>query len=521
MIIFGGNDGSTAFDDAWALDLVALRWSEIRVRGARPPARSGHSSVAYASRAAAAATDAAPISDAPTDRMLVFGGGRGFGEHTHADLWELDLGAREPVWRRPVCRGRPPIARTGHSAVVTGSRMLVFGGGQSTRAFNDVHALDLRTLRWESAMDVGGVPEPRAGHAAVAVGSLMVVFGGATPDGVALNDLHCLDTSFAPELIESPAPPADIATDVPPAESRRRRGRAAVAAASSAVNPPLADEEEDDGDEEEPTTAAAAGALSTAGSMMVVAGDRVEECGSAVSAGAAAAASDDRASIHTDETAQTLTDAGPTRRSNADRTAVGRLRAPSEPLASDSSRRLMRRTVGGTRIPSAEPLARALDEVQGRTRGWSRGSRGELALAASATAAAAAAGVSSDESETLVRAAPLGASGAQAAPSDGGEDMTAEVSLLPNRRASAPVLPRRSAARQSEDRVTELVTSSAHTSTGVRAALAALRESCESQWAALAAQVTESRRVALEAIDRLEAAMARADGEHVDVESER
>lgn len=42
------------------------------------------------------------------------------------------------------------IARTGHSATLFGSKIIMFGGEDSSRRLlNDIHVLDLETLTWD------------------------------------------------------------------------------------------------------------------------------------------------------------------------------------------------------------------------------------------------------------------------------------------------------------------------------------------------------------------------------------
>lgn len=207
MYLFGGNNGSSLFNDTWTLDFncLPLRWSQIFPIGTPPSPRSGHSAVQDGH-----------------GRMYVFGGGEGWGaESSFNDLFLLDTRSADtglekstnttvhvdtslvvatgPVWIRPSFAGAPPSPRTGHSAVILGgSSMFVFGGGDATRTLNDLHVLDLTTLCWSRPADTGALPLARAGHATCAVGDyLLVMFGGAAPDGSYMNDLHMLDVDFS------------------------------------------------------------------------------------------------------------------------------------------------------------------------------------------------------------------------------------------------------------------------------------------------------------------------------------
>lgn len=47
-----------------------------------------------------------------------------------------------------VRRGTPPSPRSGHSAAVHAERyLLIFGGGSHATFFNDLHVLDIQTVR--------------------------------------------------------------------------------------------------------------------------------------------------------------------------------------------------------------------------------------------------------------------------------------------------------------------------------------------------------------------------------------
>ena len=43
-------------------------------------------------------------------------------------------------------KGKKPVARDGHTAVVLGSKMIIYGGDQHQNALGDVFEIDLPTL---------------------------------------------------------------------------------------------------------------------------------------------------------------------------------------------------------------------------------------------------------------------------------------------------------------------------------------------------------------------------------------
>lgn len=77
------------------------------------------------------------------------------------------------------------VARNGHTAVWTGTEMLVFGGGPT--GYPEGARYDPATDTW-SQMSRGGTPEGRKLHNAAWTGSRMIVWGGETNDGTYLGD---------------------------------------------------------------------------------------------------------------------------------------------------------------------------------------------------------------------------------------------------------------------------------------------------------------------------------------------
>ena len=105
--------------------------------------------------------------------------------------------------------GGAPSARFDHTAsLVDGTKMVVFGGWNGDKYFNDVHVLDLQMMAWSQPEISGPEPYPRKGHTATLIGSNLVVQGGFYFDkksmsgpqkGTALqqcylNDVRVLDT---------------------------------------------------------------------------------------------------------------------------------------------------------------------------------------------------------------------------------------------------------------------------------------------------------------------------------------
>ena len=93
------------------------------------------------------------------------------------------------TWAAPQRFGIAPSPRNGHSMVLIGMHLFIFGGGDETISFNDVHTLHVGTMTWDKPVVHGTLPSPRSRHTGTGVGSNMVVFGGVGGG----NELHILE----------------------------------------------------------------------------------------------------------------------------------------------------------------------------------------------------------------------------------------------------------------------------------------------------------------------------------------
>jgi N-acetylneuraminic acid mutarotase len=80
-----------------------------------------------------------------------------------------------------------PSARMLHTAVWTGSEMIVWGGGTNQSKEDTGGRYDPALDQW-TPIDLGLLPSPRWRHTAVWTGSEMIVFGGEDQDGTPKND---------------------------------------------------------------------------------------------------------------------------------------------------------------------------------------------------------------------------------------------------------------------------------------------------------------------------------------------
>lgn len=92
----------------------------------------------------------------------------------------------------------PPSPRGGHSATLTGASLVIFGGHfyegveAGFKYLNDTYVLDVNSSRWIKPKISGTPPPGRYGHTSVLAGSRLIIFGGKGAKSV-FRDLHALD----------------------------------------------------------------------------------------------------------------------------------------------------------------------------------------------------------------------------------------------------------------------------------------------------------------------------------------
>ncbi|KAF2324023.1 hypothetical protein GH714_006242 [Hevea brasiliensis] len=155
--------GGVHFSDVLMLNLDTMSWNTLVTTGQGPGPRDSHSAVLVGRQ------------------MFVFGGTNGSKKVN--DLHVLDLATKE--WIRPQCKGTSPCPRESHTATLIGDdRIIIFGGSGEGEAnyLNDLHVLDLKTMKWSSPEVKGDIPVPRDSHGAVTIGNELFVYGGDRGD---------------------------------------------------------------------------------------------------------------------------------------------------------------------------------------------------------------------------------------------------------------------------------------------------------------------------------------------------
>jgi len=167
MLVWGGShyDGSAVIllNTGGRYDPTADAWTPTSAGASVPAGRSGHSAVWTGSE------------------MIVWGG-----EYYDTTSHYLNTGGRyDPTtdsWATTSTGTDVPVPRSGHSAVWTGAEMIVWGGGYydtTTHHFNTGGRYDPTTEDWTPTSTGANVPSERSRHSAVWTGTEMIVWGGA------------------------------------------------------------------------------------------------------------------------------------------------------------------------------------------------------------------------------------------------------------------------------------------------------------------------------------------------------
>ena len=160
MVVWGGYGHNGYVNTGGRYDPATDTWTSTSIVGA-PTARGRHTAVW-------------------TGSVVVVWGGEQFN-------YDLKTGGRyDPLtdtWT-PTAKPGAPTQRLGHTAVWTGTQMVVWGG-----QFFDPYENDWRLLDTGAAYDptadtwmpiaTGGAPEARTNHTAIWTGSVMIIWGGA------------------------------------------------------------------------------------------------------------------------------------------------------------------------------------------------------------------------------------------------------------------------------------------------------------------------------------------------------
>lgn len=125
LYVYGGRYQRAVLGDLYELDTRSMAWSKLRTSGDIPRVRAGHS-MSY------------------VFGHLVLWGGSDWNDF-FSEIYVCDL--TTGTWRRPEVQGKPPSGRFWQSCVVSKQGVLyIFGGGTTRDLYNDLYALDARSI---------------------------------------------------------------------------------------------------------------------------------------------------------------------------------------------------------------------------------------------------------------------------------------------------------------------------------------------------------------------------------------
>lgn len=126
--------------------------------------------------------------------MVIFGGFSPDGERSN-DLYRYYF--KDNKWEKISVLGLDaPCPRAGHSSLIFGDSMVIFGGRDyESNKLNDIWIFNFSTYQWEpiNINDEESKPLPRSGHTACLYKDMMLIFGGMYEVTKELDDMMLFD----------------------------------------------------------------------------------------------------------------------------------------------------------------------------------------------------------------------------------------------------------------------------------------------------------------------------------------
>mmetsp|Transcript_11544 Transcript_11544/g.16047 ORF Transcript_11544/g.16047 Transcript_11544/m.16047 type:complete len:822 (-) Transcript_11544:67-2532(-) len=139
----------------------------------KPAARDGHSATYFKKH-----------------KCIILFGGNSRDNQVLSDLWKFDV--EQKIWTKLKPQGKEPHPRCSHSAsVVRNNFLVIFGGFDQKKYFNDVHVYDVTKNEWvRFSFQKEELPAPRGRHSAATADSKIYIFGGYNKKDKKLNDFY-------------------------------------------------------------------------------------------------------------------------------------------------------------------------------------------------------------------------------------------------------------------------------------------------------------------------------------------
>ncbi|XP_015671063.1 leucine-zipper-like transcriptional regulator 1 [Protobothrops mucrosquamatus] len=205
MFVFGGYTGDIYSNsnlknknDLFEYKLATGQWTEWKIEGRLPVARSAHGATVY------------------SDKLWIFAGYDGNARLN--DMWTINLQDRDlTCWEEIKQTGEIPPSCCNFPVAVCKERMFVFSGQSGAKITNNLFQFEFKEKIWTRIPTehlLRGSPPPpqrRYGHTMVAFDRHLYVFGGAA-DNTLPNELHCYDVDSQTWEVIHPSPDSELPT---------------------------------------------------------------------------------------------------------------------------------------------------------------------------------------------------------------------------------------------------------------------------------------------------------------------
>lgn len=171
MILWGGESSGTKLNSGGVYDPATDLWTGATSTTGAPSIRTLHTLVRAGSE------------------LIVWGGSTGSspspGSTYYGDGYRYSPAT--DTWLGAISMSNAPTARSLHTAVWTGSRMIIWGGYDGTNLVNTGGIYEPHTDTWEGSTSTVNAPTPRLHHVAVWTGTEMIIWGGQDGSGNVAN----------------------------------------------------------------------------------------------------------------------------------------------------------------------------------------------------------------------------------------------------------------------------------------------------------------------------------------------
>ena len=167
MLVWGGRNNTGLLNDLFVYDPSADQWQEININNNKPAVRYLSSVVLVGS-----------------DKVIIWGGVGSAGSLGDGAVINLNNGIPDSSGYTSVNMSGAPASRRGHTALSTGDKMIIWGGGKSqSQLFSDGSIYNPVNNTWSPISNVNA-PSARENHASVWTGKEMVIIAGRGVNGV-------------------------------------------------------------------------------------------------------------------------------------------------------------------------------------------------------------------------------------------------------------------------------------------------------------------------------------------------